>query len=157
MAITHWYEQHSGIQPAFLKAIVLFQHNDFSKALAQFAQADLLTAPDDHYCYLYLAYHGLTRIILGYVDGVEQCRYAGHFEQFEADVHHVVALAEMRLTNRARALSAIRTGLSIEADHHRLLKLREQLGRRRKVFFKSLAREHYLNRLLGQITYRGSG
>jgi len=154
LSITHWYEQHSGICPEFVKAISCFQDNHFHAALKWFAQADLLTKPDDHFCYLYLVYHGLTRIILGELEGIEQCRYAGHFEQYEADVHFVLAQAEMRLANRLGALNAIRIGLSIEPAHKRLIRLRFQLGRRRKLYFKSLSRNHFLNRLFSRMSIR---
>lgn len=154
MAITHWYDRYSGIAPAFLNGLDFYYAGDFRSALGCFGKAARQTERGSCFNRLYQVYYGLVQLMLGDLSAIDLCRYAAHFEQYEADVHYVLALAELRLGNRQRAVNAIRSGLLIDSQHSRLKKLRRQIGQRRTPFFKSLSRDHCLNRVMGRILVR---
>lgn len=153
MHLTHWYDRNSGVATEFLRGFDYYLGGDFRTALGYFTQAVQGRSNEDAYLLLYQAYLGLVKLMLGYQSAIELCRYAAHFEHYEVDVHYVLALAELRLGNRWRALNAIRMGLTIEPEHKRLKKLQMFLRQRRRPFFKKLSRDHYLNRVLGKITW----
>jgi tetratricopeptide (TPR) repeat protein len=153
MGLINMYDTHSGICPNFLKGLAKFDGRDYGAALTYFRKADEESELGD-FQNTYTSFHGLTRVYLNDREGIQLCRRAAHFERYDGDVYWNLALAELRLKHRQRAIEAIRAGLVIDASHKGLNKLRESIGVRRTPFISFLSRDHFINRLVGKWTYR---
>jgi len=146
-------DPYAGLTGDFMQGIARFQNGEYATALKFFEKADEFPGTDDNKstCQSFI---GLTRIILGDPEGIKQCRTAAHFEQYDADVYYNLAVAELKVRDRRRAVDAIRAGLIIERDHRGLSSLRRKIGERRAPVLRFLSRDHALNKMLGRLTYR---
>ena len=144
----------SAYRNRFFDGLKLFRNSDYQPALAIFREITAAADKRDVYLNKYRSYVGLTRVYLGEKNGVEQCREAAADEVNDVEVHYNLALAELKLDNRRRAVAALQRGLSIDAVHPDLLRLRAIMGMRRRPIIPFLSRDHVLNKWLGKLTYR---
>lgn len=127
---------------------------NWSEALGCFSAAVEHASREDPRKNLYLSYEGLARVHLNDRRGVLVCRRAAADETRYGDVFRNLARAELRLRNRKRACEAIQRGFAVESGHTGLRSLRRRMGVRRSPVIPFLSRNHLINRLLGQLTYR---
>lgn len=150
MSIANLFDQHSGISRSFLEGMQQLEKKNYSAALECFKESLSLCEDDDSYLHTYLSYMGLAQILAGHQQGIKYCRRAAHFEKYNGNVYYNLAIAELELRNRKRAVEAIHGGLAIDADHRRLLQLRQRIGVRERPVLSIFGRDHFLNRLLGR-------
>ena len=153
MASGFMADPYAGLTGNFVQGLARFQNGEYATALKFFEKAEESPGVDDNR-FTCLSFVGLTRIILGDPEGIKQCRTAAHFEQYDADVYYNLAVAELKVRNRRRAVDAICAGLIIERDHGGLNRLRRKIGERRTPVLRFLSRDHALNKVLGRLTYR---
>jgi len=146
-------DPYAGLTGDFMQGMARFQNGEYATALKFFEKAEEFPGTDDNK-FTCQSFIGLTRIILGDPEGIKQCRTAAHFEHYDADVYYNLAVAELKVRDRRRAVDAIRAGLVIERDHRGLNKLRRKIGQRRAPVLRFLSRDHALNKMLGRLTYR---
>lgn len=130
------------------------RNGDWSGALFHFRLAVRNSSRGDPMKNLYVSYEGLALVHVNDRKGVHLCRRAAVNETAFGDVFRNLARAELRLRNRKRACDAIQKGLAIDRSHAGLRELRQRMGVRRAPVLPFLSRNHFLNRVLGQITYR---
>lgn len=143
-----------GLNSAFLEGLERFRQEDFAKAVMCFRRADNTAGRNDVHIHKYTSYHGLAMICLGDRSGINLCRRAVQNERYDGEVYYNLALAEFSLRNRQRAVAALQRGLTIDATHPALLDLRQRLGVRRNPAIAFLDRDHFLNKLIGKMTYQ---
>ncbi len=119
-------------------------------AIRCFEQACVGVSKDQFFFNKYTSFLGFARVLNGDSEGISLCRHAADCETKDGDVFLALARAELFLRNRYAAVLTINRGLRIDRSHLGLLKLREQMGQRRKSFVPFLARNHPINRLIGQ-------
>lgn len=138
----------------FIQGIEALRKGELDLALEYFHLAEQQTTDGDFNQGLYRSYLGLVLVLQGDVSGVELCRNGAYFDNTNADIYYNLALAERKLGNRKRTVESIRAGLKIEPSHKRLLKLRQEIGQRRKLPIQFLDRDHPINRWLGRRSYK---
>lgn len=149
------FDQHSGISRDFLRGMDMLGFRDYRDALECFQRALQQAEQVDSYRNTYLSYLGLAKVMTGDETGVDYCRRSAHFEKYNGNLYHNLALVELKLGNRKRAVEAIQGGLSIEKDNRQLLQLRRDIGTRRNPVLACLNRDHILNRVLGKCLAAG--
>jgi len=138
----------------FLQGERQMRNGNWVEALADFSSAVRNASRDDPMKNVYVSYEGLALVHGNDRRGVLLCRRAAANETIHGDVFRNLARAELRLKNRRRACEAIQRGLSVESGHTGLRALRQRMGVRRSPAIPFLSRDHFLNRVLGQLTYR---
>ncbi len=140
----------------FVSGLKCFRSEDWDGALNFFRAADEQAEMDDVYQNRYTSYHGLARVHLGDRNGVKLCRKAAVGERHDAEVYYNLAVAEHKLDFRESAWTALRRGLSIDASHTGLQRLKEEFHlREQRALIPGTRRENVLNRILGKF-FRGS-
>ena len=140
----------------FVSGLKCFRSEDWEGALNYFRAADEQAEMDDIYQNRYTSYHGLARVQVGDRNGVKLCRKAAVGERHDVEVFYNLAVAEHKLDFRESAYTALRRGLSIDANHPGLQRLEQEFRlREQKVLIPGLRREHIFNRILGKV-FRGS-
>lgn len=146
--------KHSSLHTSFIEGIKQLDSGDYYAALESFRiahqQKDLSNTSIRA---LYASYYGLARVYIGNETGVSLCRQAALQNLFDVDIFYNLALAEHKLNNRRRALVALKQGYAINAQHVGLHRLRLLIGSRRKPFVRFLKRDHFINRVIGRLTY----
>ena len=145
------------LREEYIHGLKCYRERNWSGALPFFRCADERADPHDVHRNRYTSYHGLVRVYMGDVAGINLCRQATVDEQNDADVFHNLALAELRQSNRRGAFLAVSEGLSIMPAHRGLKRIREKMGVRRRPVLAFLHRDNFLNRYLGKLTYRTAG
>lgn len=138
----------------FTEGLSLLRESDVSSALKKFQYAYRTSPRDDFYYNKYTSYYGLTRVLNGDRDGVEQCRYAASREFFDGDVFLNLAYAEWYMNSRERSVDVLHKGLEIDQHHPGLNKLKQHLGNRTMTMFNCIPRDSFLNRTLGKLSRR---
>jgi hypothetical protein len=140
----------------FVSGLKCYRNEDWEGALGFFRSADDQAEMDDIYQNRYTSYHGLARVHMGDRNGVKLCRKAAVGERFDAEVYYNLALAEHKLDFRESACTALRRGLTIDASHAGLQRLKQEFRlREQRALIPGLRRDHFLNRMLGRL-FRGS-
>lgn len=140
----------------FVSGLKCFRSEDWEAALNFFRAADEQAEIDDVYQNRYTSYHGLVRVCMGDRNGVKLCRKAAVGERYDAEVYYNLAVAEHKLDFPESAWTALRRGLSIDASHTGLQRLKQEFSlREQRVFIPGLRRENILNQILGKF-FRGS-
>ena len=140
----------------FVSGLKCFRNEDWEGALGFFRCADDEAEMDDIYQNRYTSYHGLTRVHLGDKNGVKLCRKAAVGERFDPEVYFNLAVAEHKLGFRESADTALRRGLTIDAGHAGLKRLKQEFYlHEQRAVIPGLRRDHFLNRVLGRL-FRGS-
>jgi hypothetical protein len=139
----------------FVSGLKCFRNEDWETALGFFRCADDEAEMDDIYQDRHTSYHGLTRVQMGDKNGVKLCRKVAVGERFDAEVNYNLAVAEHKLGFRESAYTALRRGLTIDAGHAGLRRLKQEFRlREQRAVIPGLRREHVLNRLFGRL-FRG--
>jgi tetratricopeptide (TPR) repeat protein len=140
----------------FVSGLRCFRNQDWEGALGLFRAADDQAEMDDIYQNRYTSYHGLARVHMGDRNGVKLCRKAAVGERFDAEVYYNLAVAEHKLGFRESAYTALRRGLTIDANHAGLKRLKQEFRlREQRALIPGLRRNNILNRILGKL-FRGS-
>lgn len=147
------YDPHSGVNRHFLRGLEKLSAREFEAACHYFAMAED-ESNNGSFTFKYMSYHGMTRCQLGEVEGLSQCRRAAHFEKYDGDVFHNLAISELKFNHRRLAVEAISTGLRIDPENRKLENLRIRIGERREPIIRFLSRDNVLNRFLGRLTWR---
>ncbi|RMH21302.1 MAG: hypothetical protein D6696_06075 [Acidobacteria bacterium] len=85
--------------------------------------------------------------------GLLLCRHALELELYQPESYYFLARAHLLAGDRRAAFDVVERGLQIDPTHEQLLKLRDQLGRRRPPVLPFLQRRHPLNRVLGRLRH----
>jgi tetratricopeptide (TPR) repeat protein len=148
------YDSLSAVSQDFLEGMEHFEKQDLQSAARLFERAWTKANRMDRHYNKYLSYYGLALVLADERWGIDHCRRAAEQERDDADIFYNLARAELRLRHRKGAVEAIERGLRIERRHRPLLGLRQAIGVRRPPFFSFLSRDHFLNRVIGKLTYR---
>ncbi len=104
---------------------------------------------------LYLSYLGLSRVMLGEINAIDECREIANVpQQRNADICCNLALAEIKLNERNNAIAAIKKSLSYDPHNSRAIAIKRKIDTRRKPTIPFFNRNHSLNILLGKISYK---
>lgn len=107
----------------------------------------------------YLSWYGLCLTLerkRGH-EGIYFCREATAREQYNPDLYLNLARACLAAGRRREAHEAIEAGLQLHPDHDGILKLRRDMGARRRPALPFLPRGHALNVLLGRMRTSRAG
>ena len=141
----------------YYKGISLYHSGEYEHALLLFKNAVNRGLKINPYYTLCLSYYGLTLIFLGdYELGIRKCIEATEDETVNGDVFYNLAIAARVKQNRKLSLRAICDGLKIDRNNEKLTRLRRLVGYRRKPKINFLSRDHFLNIILGKITYQNN-
>jgi len=147
---------HIRLRADFVSGLKCFRNEDWEGALGFFRAADDQAEMNDIYQWRYTTYHGLTRVHMGDKNGVKLCRMTAVGERFDDEVYCSLAVAELKLDFRESAYTALRRGLTIDASHAGLQRLKQEFRlREQRALIPGLRRDHFLNRMLGRLS-RGS-
>ncbi len=147
------YGFHHGHNDYFSRGLRHWQEQDLDKAQIYFRMADQSAERGDEQRNLYTSYHGLAMVHAGDLSGLNFCRQAAALETRLADVFYNLALVEFRLNHRYRGCVAVAKGLRLDSRHLGLLRLRREMGVRRKPVVGFLSRDNPINIMLGKVTY----
>lgn len=86
-------------------------------------------------------------------DGRELCRRAAASDFYQPDVLYNLARVEHLANNRREAVKALEAGLELDPDHAGMLKMKKEIGIRRKPVLRFLSRNNFVNVLLGRIRH----
>ncbi|HHJ13169.1 MAG TPA: hypothetical protein ENJ79_02165 [Gammaproteobacteria bacterium] len=134
--------------------ITFFRKKQWRNAARHFAQAALDSRPDDPARERYRAWQGLALVYAGDLSGLNLCRHAAAAERMDATVYQNLALAELKLRHRKRAVEAVQKGLALDPGHRGLCKLRRNMGARRRPCLIFLDRNNPINKWLGKLTWK---
>jgi tetratricopeptide (TPR) repeat protein len=157
MPIGELFDQNSGISPDFLRGLKELELQRYDQALVCFKTAHATSGDACSYLNTYLSYIGLAYVLRGDQKGIKYCRRAAHFEKYNSNVYHNLAIAELQIGDRKRAVDAIHSGLVVDSENEKLLQLRGQMGVRSKAVLPFLNRDSFLNRLVGRYMRIRSG
>lgn len=101
----------------------------------------------------YLGY-GLARFDKQYKFGLELCKRGVAVDSFEAEAYLSLAKTYMLLDSRKSAIETLDRGLRIDPHYEELVKMRNTFGRRRPTLVSSLSRNHFVNRIYGELFSR---
>lgn len=138
----------------FLRGLSRLRAQDYRGAATAFRKAASAAGRDHRQRHRYASFHGLALVHLGDPGGLARCRGAAAADELDVVLLRNLALAELRAGHRRRALTALHRGLAVDPREPELLRLRSDLGTRRRPILRFLNRDHPLNRLLGRVTYR---
>jgi len=148
-------------EDAFTKGMTAFRGQKAVEALAFFEAAVTLASRnmDGDVDPRYRSFYGLSLAFQAgkFREGLTFCRKAAEEEFYNHEIWANLGRVEMEAGHTERAHAAFRRGLHLaparqRAQYYRLLNL---LGMRRKPFFSFLRRQHFLNRWMGRLTWRG--
>lgn len=141
----------------YYKGISLYHSGEYKHALPFFKKALNNGSKISPYYSLCLSYYGLTLIYLDdYESGIRYCIEAAEDEIINGDIYYNLAIAARAKKDRKLSLDAIRNGLKIDRSNEKLIRLRKLVGYRRKPKINFLSRDHFLNIILGKLTYQSS-
>lgn len=103
--------------------------------------------------YAYLGY-GVARYQGKPRDGLRLCRHALELEFYQPENYLFLARTHSLLGDRRAAIDVLDRGLQVDPTHHDLLRLRTELGQRKRPVLPFLTRHNPLNRLLGQLRHK---
>lgn len=139
----------------YYKGISHYHSGEYQHALPLFKSALSHSSKINPKYYLCLSYCGLTQIFLGdYELGIKQCIQASENEMMNGDVFYNLAIAARTQKDRKLSLGAIQDGLKVERRNDKLIRLKKLVGYRRKPKLTFLSRDHFLNIILGKLTYQ---
>jgi len=147
------YRDYAAMCAEFREGMQFLEEEDYTSALEAFAKADIKTSRDDVYKNKYRSYHGVMLLKTGHLNGMDMCRQAASGECHDGDVFYNLAQAELKRGNRRAAIMALHQGIEIDDTHPDLNRMRQKIGARRCCVLTFLDRDHFLNRLLGKLTY----
>lgn len=134
----------------FIKGVELLEQSLVEEALSCFKGALETVSEADSCFYRYHSYYGLAKVLCGDQGSIEDCRKAASVYPFDGDIYMNLVRAELFLCNRLNAVKSIEQGLQYSASHSGLQALREKVGWRKRNPLPVLARDSFLNRLLGR-------
>ncbi len=141
----------------YYKGISLYHSGAYDHALPIFKRALELNSKVNPFYTLCSSYYGLTLIYSGdYDSGINQCIEASEDEISNGDVFYNLAIAARIKQDRKLSLNAIQDGLKIDRHNEKLIRLRKLVGYRRKPKIHFLSRNHFLNIIIGKLTYSNS-
>lgn len=151
------YRDYAAMCADFRDGMRYLDEQDYPAALEAFARADIKTDREDVYKNKYHSYHGVMLLKTGHLNGLDLCRQAASGERHDGDVFFNLAQAELKRGNRRLAIMALHRGIEIDATHPDLQRMQVEIGARRCCMLSFLDRDHFLNRLLGKLTYTPIG
>ena len=141
----------------YYKGISLYHSGEYKHALPLFKNALSRSSKIDPNYSLCLSYYGLAQIFLNdYDSGISNCIEATEIEMSNGDVYYNLAIAARVKQDRKLCLRAIQNGLKIDRGNEKLSRLLKLIGYRRKPKINFLSRDHFLNIILGKLTYQNN-
>ena len=103
-----------------------------------------------------LSYYGLcTALVHNDVKGgLEHCNAALTREFYQPDLYWNLGKVYLKANRKGNAVNAFYKGLNLDDGHKGILGELKRLGIRKSPIIGFLSRDHFLNRVLGQIRYR---
>ncbi len=139
---------------SFDKGRAALKARDYKAAEGKFKQA-FQSIDEYHASYnMVTSFLGLSQVLTSDPNGLLLCRDAASTELKDGDVFLNLACAEWHVENRVRALNAIARGRKIDSKHEQLIRACLLLDSRRRNAVPFLARDHFLNRVLGRLMRR---
>ncbi len=142
------------LHPHYLQGRHCIEEHDWQAAAQCFQSALAATPRGAQYHNLYKSCSGLAMVFCGQRGAVTLCRNAAAEEAYDTEVLENLARVELRCGHRRYALAAIRRGLAMDRHARGLLRLRQEIGVRRRPVLPFLGRNHPFNRWLGRLRYR---
>ncbi len=104
----------------------------------------------------YASYLGLALALDGghSLEGMKLCQQAVTREFLDPDLYCNLGIVCLRNRDKKLAFEAFHKGLALKPGHARILEELSRYERRRALIFKSLSRDHPLNRIAGLLRYR---
>ena len=104
----------------------------------------------------YLSYYGLILALQdeNFQDGINFCRAAIQRAAYEPEFYLNLCKVFSKAGQRKKALEALLEGLNYDKNNALLRMEMRRLGVRRKPLLQFLPRDHFLNRAIGQFTYK---
>ena len=134
----------------FKIAVELYDAKLIDKSLCYFQLAYGSVKRSDIYHNKYASYYGAVRALDGDRGGLVLCREVARTEKNDADVFLNLARAERHFLYRKKSIMALIKGIKIDSGHLGILKMREELGVRRRVAFSKFDRNHMINSYIGK-------
>lgn len=129
---------------------------NYSQALDHFSFLLALSSPADSLYPKYQSYQGLCQVLLGEKEGISLCRLSAKNMSGSIEIKCNLALAELQLNRRNKAISVVESGLRIDPRNKHLKKLHSRLDTRRKPFIPFVSRDNIINILVGRISYKAN-
>lgn len=145
--------QSQGFHDMALTAIDLCRSNDWDAGLPRLCYVLKYKSPDEPLpgvFYSYLGY-GLVNQEREYEQGLDLCKIGVVVSEFEGEPYLVLAKTYMLFGRKKPALNALESGLEVDPEDERLLKMRREFGWRRPIAMSSLPRGHFVNRVSGEL------
>jgi Flp pilus assembly protein TadD len=137
------------------EGVACARREELDRALALLTKAGELKPAQQTLPGLFYSYLGycLAKLRGKLDEGQRLCEHALKLQYYEADNHFNQARVSMLRGDRSAAVRALALGHKFSPHHPGIVALRAQIGVRRPRPIEALAREHILNRLLGQLRH----
>lgn len=145
------YDDQKEYCEEFIHGLKFLKNYSINKALACFQRAYESVSSVDLHHNKYASYCGLLRVLAGDVGGRELCRDAARAEHHDGDVYLNLACVEWHMHRRRNSILVVEKGLKIDKKHSGLKRLRNQIGVRKRNIIPFLARNNFINKMLGAI------
>jgi len=120
-------------------------------SLAAGAKSDGTDLPSVFYAYLG---YGVAKYQNNVIEGLKLCRHAIELEFYQPENYYFLAQVQLLARDRRSAMASLERGLEVDSSFGGLLELKREMGERRPPVLPFLARENFLNRLLGKWRHR---
>jgi tetratricopeptide (TPR) repeat protein len=108
-------------------------------------------------CYRrYKSFLGVVQVLNGDSHGIRHCYEVVKEEKEDVAVFILVALAELKLGHRLRAIKMLDKGLEIDPNHKGLLQTYSKIGQRQKNSLSFLSRDYSVNKVIGRMKRKKS-
>ncbi|REJ73466.1 MAG: hypothetical protein DWQ36_02680 [Acidobacteria bacterium] len=136
------------------RAVTLCRENRLEDGYALLKHAAIEGFPKDSpsAAYSYLGY-GMAVFEARYNDGVAACQRALEVEFYQPENYWNLARTYLLLGARRKAVQALNAGLRVDPGYAPLLRLRREMGSRKRPVLRFLRRDHWLNRMLGSVRH----
>lgn len=145
-------ETGSEVDQELLAGIALCRSGDWKRGLPLLAELAGKRSTLPGVALSYLGY-GMASQRRQVRDGRELCRRAAASDFYQPEVLYNLARVEHLANNRREAVKALEAGLNLDPDHAGMLKLKKDVGVRKKPVLGFLARDNFLNVLLGRLRH----
>ena len=129
---------------------------NYSQALDHFSFLLALSSPSDPMYPMYQSYQGLCQVLVGEEEGILLCRQSAKSISSSIEIKCNLALAELQLNKRHKAISIVESGLKLDPSNKHLKKLHSRLETRRKPFLPFVSRDNVINVAVGKISYKAN-
>ncbi|MFW2374032.1 MAG: tetratricopeptide repeat protein [Gammaproteobacteria bacterium] len=150
------YSDYRTCSRDFMDGLEYLKQRSIPDAERYFEQAYSAAQSNDLNRPKYLSYYGFSRVLNGYLDGIELCKKAVQADPDDGDLYLNLSRAELFNGKRQAAVEILDQGLLVDRFHQGLLELKNKIGYRNQNPIPILKRSNPLNEVIGRFIRKTS-